>query len=721
MNAEDDWLHRNNEYLAAQIAWLHLRLQHLAQPPRPPTPPSTTVIAAPVPVPEPARNRRENFFRTWFFRNAERANLSPLPEAARATDTEDVWIADSQGHVFATAATQGPPQAPEPDDEPSPLGPPAAIQLRDLIGLSAFELHVLLLCAAVELDTRTADLCAKAQGLSRSYPTFALAIALFDDPNWEVLSPERPLRYWRLIEVAPTEGQPLTASPLKADSRIVSYLKGLHYLDERLGPYLTFIAPASDASGDLSPSQLKEVAGIADSLIASTKVSPGHIPVVQLIGPATSGKESIAVEAARLLGTTLYRLSPSTLPAHQPDLDLWVRLWQRESLLRPIGVILRADGSQAASGSDRVIAHILAQLNSLAFLEAREPWTEIGNSLIAEICKPSPAEQASAWAAAAGTDDDAIPRRLAGQFNLELKDIRRIAAYQASRGLVTLDDLWKACLLHIRPHLEALAQRVVPKTDWSDIVLPDPSRQLLEEIAAQVENRGQVYDEWGFRTRMNRGLGIAVLFDGESGTGKTMAAEVLAKHLRLDLYRIDLSAVVSKYIGETEKNLARMFDAAEDGGGILFFDEADAIFGKRSEVKDSHDRYANIEVNYLLQRMESYNGLAILATNMRSALDQAFLRRLRFIVKFPVPGPAERRRIWERIFPPETPIEAELPGELIDFDRLAKVNLTGGNINNAAINAAFLAARKNTKVTMPLVIRAVQTELHKMGRAMQTI
>jgi SpoVK/Ycf46/Vps4 family AAA+-type ATPase len=269
---------------------------------------------------------------------------------------------------------------------------------------------------------------------------------------------------------------------------------------------------------------------------------------------------------------------------------------------------------------------------------------------------------------------------------------------------------WSASLVKTRPHLDVLAQRLEPIATWDDIVLPDAERTLLEQISSQVRQRSRVYDDWGFRQKMNRGLGISTLFAGQSGTGKTMAAEVIANQLALNLYRIDLSAVVSKYIGETEKNLRRLFDAAEDGGAILFFDEADALFGKRSEVRDSHDRYANIEVSYLLQRMEAYRGLAILATNLKSALDHAFLRRLRFIVNFPFPGAEERRAIWQRAFPPETPL-----GKL-DFDRLARLSLTGGSIHNIALNAAFLAARAGTPVTMPLLFDATRAEMRKMGR-----
>ena len=213
------------------------------------------------------------------------------------------------------------------------------------------------------------------------------------------------------------------------------------------------------------------------------------------------------------------------------------------------------------------------------------------------------------------------------------------------------DRLWDECLASTRPRLDELAPRLDAKATWTDLVLPAQEMNLLRQIAAQVSQRAKVYEEWGFSKKMNRGLGISALFAGDSGTGKTMAAEVIANELRLNLYRIDLSAVVSKYIGETEKNLRRLFDAAEDGGAILFFDEADALFGKRSEVKDSHDRYANIEINYLLQRLEAYRGLAILATNMKNALDAAFMRRLRFIVNFPFPGLAERRLNLARRLP----------------------------------------------------------------------
>ena len=227
-----------------------------------------------------------------------------------------------------------------------------------------------------------------------------------------------------------------------------------------------------------------------------------------------------------------------------------------------------------------------------------------------------------------------------------------------------------------------------------------------------MRQRAKVYETWGFAAKSARGLGISALFTGISGTGKTMAAEVLANELRLDLYHIDLSQVVSKYIGETEKNLRRVFDAAEEGGAILLFDEADALFGKRSELKDSHDRYANIEVSYLLQRMESYRGLAILTTNMKKALDTAFLRRIRFMVQFPFPDAAARAEIWRHIFPADTPTEG------LEAEKLARLNVAGGNIRNIALNAAFLGADAGEPVRMAHVLRAARTEYRKLEKSL---
>jgi SpoVK/Ycf46/Vps4 family AAA+-type ATPase len=277
---------------------------------------------------------------------------------------------------------------------------------------------------------------------------------------------------------------------------------------------------------------------------------------------------------------------------------------------------------------------------------------------------------------------------------------------------VTQDDLQAACRLQSNRKLSALAQWITPHYTWHDIVLPADRMEQLREIANQVRYRAVVYEAWGFERKVASGRGLAVLFAGPSGTGKTMAADVLAHDLGLDLYKIDLSTVVSKYIGETEKNLARIFAEAATSNAVLFFDEADALFGKRSQVRDAHDRYANLEISYLLQRMEEHEGVVILATNLRKNLDDAFVRRLHVAIEFPVPNIEDRRRIWERIWPEATPRDQDLDLELL----ARQIDLPGGNIRNIAVAGAFLAAADGGVVTMAHLVRATRREYQKMGK-----
>ena len=357
----------------------------------------------------------------------------------------------------------------------------------------------------------------------------------------------------------------------------------------------------------------------------------------------------------------------------------------------------------------------LAKTSGLIFLATRDGWQQAHTPLRQyQIAKPSSEMQYQAWLQVLENKSPNSSSLLASQFSFSLSTIRRLARTTFNRSSEKESDphraIWQTCLKAAQPNLDKLAQRLEAKATWEDLVLPEPETKALQQIVAQVRHRNRVYEEWGFARKMNRGLGISVVFAGESGTGKTMAAEVIANELGLNLYRIDLSGVVSKYIGETEKNLRRVFDAAEDGGAILFFDEADALFGKRSEVKDSHDRYANIEVNYLLQRLEAYRGLAILATNMKQAMDTAFVRRLRFIVNFPFPGRTERKAIWNRVLPPE------VPQEDVDMERLSRFTLTGGSIHAIALQTAFLAADNGGLVTMPHVLEAIRTEFRKQDR-----
>jgi SpoVK/Ycf46/Vps4 family AAA+-type ATPase len=337
------------------------------------------------------------------------------------------------------------------------------------------------------------------------------------------------------------------------------------------------------------------------------------------------------------------------------------------------------------------------------------------------VGRPDPEESQALWLRALGPDASGLNGQLDGvisQFSLDARAMRAAAAQAGAdasaegEGADFAARLWDACRTQSRARLDDLAQRIESVSGWDDIVLPPAQLQTLREIAAQVHRRAQVYGRWGFGAKGRRGLGISALFAGPSGTGKTLAAEILANDLRLDLYRIDLSQVVSKYIGETEKNLRRVFDAAEDGGAVLLFDEADALFGKRSEVKDSHDRYANIEISYLLQRMESYRGLAVLTTNMKSVLDTAFLRRLRFVVQFPFPDAEQRAHIWRRVFPDQTPTEG------LDHAKLSRLSVAGGNIRNIAIQAAFLAAHAGEPVRMRHLLAAARAEYAKLEKTM---
>lgn len=596
---------------------------------------------------------------------------------------------------------------------------PALTSLSRRLGLSAFEQQVLLLSIAIELDEHIAALCGQAQGNTRRpYPTFLLAFALFNHSSWDILSPERPLRYWRLIEINQPAERPLTTSPIRADERVVSYVKGLNYLDDRLKPFL-FAVKSKLEEVELPPSQQERVNQVEDTLRKAPANEP--FPVIQLVGIDKESKQLIAQHAAAALGLQLYRLSAELLPSQTLELETFIRLWERESLLLPLALHIDAheiDSQESNQEKSLLIRRFLMRSSGIFFLDTRDVWIGLERKTHRiDISKPTAAEQEAAWRdrldRREGTEKG-IPAQLAAQFNLSISTIDQIArerlADRAKSEETQEERLWDSCLVQTRPRMDMLAQRITPKATWKDIVLPDQQLNLLQRIVEQVAQRGTVYEKWGFRKRTSRGLGMSVLFAGESGTGKTMAAEILANHLRLNLYRIDLSAVVSKYIGETEKNLRKLFDAAEDGGAILFFDEADALFGKRSQVKDSHDRYANIEVNYLLQRIEAYQGLAILATNLKSSLDDAFMRRLRFVVTFPFPDKHHRQQIWQRIFPSETPI-----GDL-DYRRLAKFKLPGGSIYNIALNAAFLAAKAGTSVTMPDALRATRMEFYKQDR-----
>ena len=713
---ERDWADANARYLAGAMAWVRSCLEGRVPPPAPTVLPSAIAtvpdraapppIAVPASTPAPAPVPRSAF---GFLQRQPRIAAPPaLPELAAPAEPPKLAAGES------SAPPPAQPLPPNFEDLAADMQPPPALQfLAQRLDLSEFERNVLLLCIATELDPAVPGLCAQVQGdPSLAYPTFALARALFADPDWAALSPDQPLRHWRLVEIAAAGSAPLSASPLRADERVVHFVNGITGLDDRLASFASALPvpmPSDAADADPLASSHRALVGQIFDLASQAAASP----LVQLLGADTASKRAIAASVAQALGRQLYRLDASALPSAPGELDAFARLWQRESVLLPVALYVESDANDSTRGA---VDLLLQRLDGLVFLATRQLRAGAGaggTPLSFEVDKPTSEEQRGCWQAASGAITEEMAVKLSEQFDLDLASIRALALRETESTSTSgpLEDrLWDAARAVTRPSLDTLSRRIVSHAGWGDLVLPPAETALLHQITDQVAHRGRVYRDWGFAERMSRGLGITVLFAGASGTGKTLAAEVLANHLRLDLFRIDLSAVMSKYIGETEANLRRLFDAAEGGGAILFFDEADALFGKRTEVKDSHDRYANIEINYLLQRMESYAGLAVLATNMKSALDQAFMRRLRFVVDFPFPGVPEREAMWRKAFPANTPTEK------LDFARLARLNLTGGYIAVIAVNAAFRAARADTAVTMPIVLDAARVEFRKLDR-----
>ncbi|MDK3155480.1 AAA family ATPase [Kamptonema cortianum] len=603
------------------------------------------------------------------------------------------------------------PQAPP--ENPEIVVPPALEQLSTLFNLSAFERDILLLCAGMELDPNFALLCAEAQGNRDSnYPTLSLALSIFPQSHWSVLAYQNPLHRWQLVEMG--KGQTFTQSPVRIDKRILCYLLEEPSWDERLAGIVKPMPPAS--SSYLPPSYEK----LAEQIVFSWS-NGTYFPVVQLCGVEVTAKSAIASTACARVGFNLSVMDASVLPTDTRELHYLMQRWFREALLTHSALLLDCD--QANPGDplrELAIAQWIDNLNSPLILSTQARQHARQRPAIALDVPPlTHSEQLNLWHAHLGTTAAELNGQvetLASHFQLSNSAILTACLkLQGERGQseAPIDhQLWDICRTMARPRLDDLAQRIEATASWQDLVLPEQQRQILKDISAHVRQRAKVYEQWGFAAKGGRGLGISALFSGASGTGKTMAAEVLAQELRLDLYRIDLSAVVSKYIGETEKNLRRIFDAAETGGAILLFDEADALFGKRTEVKDSHDRHANVEVSYLLQRMEAYQGLAILTTNLKGSLDQAFLRRIRFVVPFPFPDAKARAEIWQRIFPSRTPSEG------LDPDKLGRLNVAGGNIRNIALNAAFLAAEAGEAVMMKHILQASKSEYLKLERSL---
>ena len=570
-----------------------------------------------------------------------------------------------------------------------------------LLDLNGLDVPVLALCAAPELDPRFGRLLGYLHDdITRRLASPRLAARLLADDlrgSDAVLArfaADAPLRRVGAVRVLDGEA----ATPLA--ERLVK-------IDDRLADHLLSVELAGQAPGD--------------RLVQPPAGDAGRTDTVERLQKALD---------ARGLGVALLTVgadAPELLAAARGGPVLVVHARQATSPEDAAAAALRAALAGAAlcfqlddlSPDDQAgVAACIAERQPRALLYARRPdaATIPGlRVLTVAVPEPSLAERRALWRAhAPGADVDAVAARfrLSTVQIAHAADVATAVARARENGPPAAADLERGARDASRTRLGTLAVRVEPRGGWNDLVLPEQPLELLRSVAAFLRHRDLVLSDWGYERTVGPGQGLKVLFAGESGTGKTMAAGIISGDLGLDLFRVDLATVVSKYIGETEQNLDRIFAAAEGSNALLLFDEADALFGKRSEVKDAHDRYANIEVAYLLQRMEAYAGGVILATNLRSNMDDAFLRRLDLLVEFPFPEPADRRRLWQRLVPPEAPVADD-----VDLDLLAdRFRLTGGSIRNCSVTAAFLAADETSTIGMQHLLRAIAQELRKQGR-----
>lgn len=578
--------------------------------------------------------------------------------------------------------------------------------LAETFQLSSFEADLLMLCAAVEMDSGIASLCAEINGdPRRSLPTFGMALTILPQPHWSALAPTSPLRHWRLLNVVST-GEQLTRSPLMIDERILHFIAGIDVSEPQLAG---FACPVTKTSAPL------ELAHSNQHLAELMQVNPAS--VILLSCPNRAIGIETAHSTVRAMGSVLFSVRVIDIPTDRLERHNLSLLVERECQLKNGMLLINSDGD---AKSHMQIAAFISEMQVPVIVTCDSPPVLDIPRKVVRLALEAPLheEQKRVWNYALsrhGLMVNGYADRLSTQFRLTSSMIH--AAVEDALTYVEAEVkndsinelLWDACRRQAQPGLSELAQRIETLHSWDDIVLPESQKEMLRSIVTHIEQRHVVYETWGYGAD-SRGIGTSVIFAGGSGTGKTLAAEIVASALRLDLYRIDLSGVVSKYIGETEKNLRRIFTAAEQGGAILLFDEADALFGKRSEVRDSHDRYANIEVSYLLQQMESYRGLAILTTNMLDNFDRAFLRRVRFIIQFPFPTAEQRHAIWERAFPPQAPTSR------LDYAKLSRLNITGGNIRNIALNAAFLAAGRGEEINMKHLLRSAASEYAKLEK-----
>ncbi|HEX6747822.1 MAG TPA: ATP-binding protein [Longimicrobium sp.] len=608
--------------------------------------------------------------------------------------------------------------------------------LAEAFALTPLDLDLLLVALAPELDLRYERIFAFLQDdVARRRPTLDLALSLLcGDPEEKLaararLAPSSPLVSEGLLHLVPDPSHPappLLAHFLRADEQVVRLVLGPAGIDPRVSAFCRVAIPPPSPDLPL-PAETGE--GLAS--LAALAWGERRPLRVLLHGPEGAPLRRVAEGLASAAGALLLAADLERAESITPEL---LRVLFREAWLQ--GAVLFVDGIAALRGREggrdfRAFLRALAADGGVTVVADEVAWTgavaradELPADLVS-IPVPLPGFDAArafwtrALAGAGCVLDGEEIDALAGRFRLGPDEIEAAvhaasaeAAWHSPGAAPSADDVYAAARSLAARDLGALAAKLEARYGWDDIVLPPDQMAQLREVCDQAVHRPRVYGDWGFDRKHSLGKGLNVLFSGPPGTGKTMAAEVIARELRLDLFRIDLSQVVSKYIGETEKNLSKIFERARTSSAILFFDEADALFGKRSEVKDAHDRYANIETGYLLQKMEEYDGIVILATNLRQNLDEAFLRRMHVIVEFPMPDEEHRRRIWEGAFPAQAPVGGD-----VDFRLLAReLSMAGGNIRNIALAAAFRAAANGGVIGVPHLAHAARREFQKLGR-----
>jgi len=602
------------------------------------------------------------------------------------------------------------------------------LHLQRVFGLDDFEMDTLLLCVAPALDLRYEQLFSYLQNdVNRKRPSVNLALQLLGGTGLQRLQKlscfavDAPLLRHRLLEYSADPSNPnppLLAQTLSVDRTIVNWLLGDYHPAIELGIHAQLVAPVAGGEEELLAPEVKK-----------TLMQAYHLPqaLVLFSGPDVTAQMLAAHVMAVQQGRALLIGHIDHLVARGLAADEALHLILRDALLN--NAIAFLPGWDTLLHDRETPVHLLAALMAhpdLVVVSSRTSWQPQGQDrprviLAVNFESPDYAQRQLLWSHFLGTHglDEAHlnPVEVAGQFSLTTGQIRDAVGsahnHAVRRGsAIEQSDLFAGARMHSGAKLGDMARKITPRYNWNDIILPADQVEILRELVSTVRQRSKVLEEWGLGKKLASSGAVTVLFAGPPGTGKTMSAEVIAKDLGLDLYKIDLSSLVSKYIGETEKNLERIFTEAQSSNAILFFDEADAIFGKRSGVKDAHDRYANLEISYLLQRMETYDGVTILATNLRSNLDEAFLRRLQFAVDIPFPDEKQRLRIWETLFPTTVPHTGD-----VDLQEMAKrFRLAGGNIRNILVSAAFLAAADGGTITMKHLLHGTRREFQKMGR-----